>query len=118
MSETNRSAFSENSIAALGYITFAPAVLFLMLPRFNKSSYARFHCWQSILLNIAAFTVSVTLSLLAALALQHGAYFFLGVTRVMWGVWIGLWTSTAVLALNGQRFKIPLIGSIAEKASR
>jgi uncharacterized membrane protein len=117
VSETNRSAFSENGIAALSYITFVPAILFLILPRFNKSSYTRFHCWQSILLDISAFTVSVILSLLAAVALQNGAYFFLGLTRVMWGVWIGLWTSTAVLALHGQRFKIPLIGPIAEKAS-
>lgn len=118
MFETNRSAFSENGIAALGHIAFAPAILFLILPRFSKGSYVRFHCWQSILLNIAAFTVSVILSLLAVVALQHGAYFFLGLTKAMWGVWIGLWTSTAVLALNGQRFKIPLIGAIAEKASR
>jgi uncharacterized membrane protein len=82
VSETTRTNFSENSIAALAYITFVPAILFLILPRYNKSSYVRFHAWQSILLNIAAYVVSFTLTLFAVPALQHGAYFILGLTRV------------------------------------
>jgi len=112
VSETTRSGFSENSIAALAYITFIPAILFLILPRYNKSSYVRFHAWQSILLNIVAFVVSVVLSLLAEPALRHGAYFLLGLTRVMWGVWFGLW-----IALNGRRFKILFIGSLAQRTA-
>ncbi|MGA9669364.1 MAG: hypothetical protein WBQ94_09160 [Terracidiphilus sp.] len=118
MSDSTQSGFSENSIAALAYLTFVPAILFLILPRYNKSSYVRFHAWQSILLNIAAFVVSVVLSLLAEPALKRGAYFVLGVTRVMWGVWFGLWISTAVIALNGKRFKIPFIGPVAEKTAQ
>jgi uncharacterized membrane protein len=117
VSETTRTGFSENSIAALAYITFVPAILFLILPRYNKSSYVRFHAWQSILLNIAAFVVSVILTMLAVPALQHGAFFMLGLSRVMWGVWFGLWIATAMTALNGKRFRIPLLGAIAEKAS-
>ena len=117
MSETTRSGFSENSIAALAYITFIPAILFLILPRYNKSSYVRFHAWQSILLNIVAFVVSVVLSLLAEPALRHGAYFLLGLTRVMWGVWFGLWIATALTALNGRRFKILFIGSLAQRTA-
>jgi uncharacterized membrane protein len=115
--ESTKSGFSENTIAALSYLTFAPAVLFLILPRYNKSSYVRFHAWQSILLNIVAFVVSLALSLLAEPALKHGAYFILGVVRVMWGVWFGLWIATAIIALNGHRFKILFIGPLAERTA-
>lgn len=116
MSETTttRSGLSENGIAALAYITFVPAIFFLILPRYNKSSYVRFHCWQSILLNVAAFLVSVVLTLFAQPALHGGAYFILGLTRVMWGVWFGLWIATSISALNGKRFHIPVLGNLAE----
>jgi uncharacterized membrane protein len=118
VSESTRSEFSENTIAALSYLTFAPAILFLILPRYNKSSYVRFHAWQSILLNIVAFVISVALSLLAEPALKHGAYFILGLVRVMWGVWFGLWIATALTALNGRRFRILFIGPLAERTAR
>jgi uncharacterized membrane protein len=108
------SGLSENGVAALAYITFVPALFFLILPRYNRSSYVRFHCWQSILLDVAAFLVSVVLTLFAVPALHGGAYFLLGLTRVMWGVWFGLWISTSVLALNGKRFHIPVLGKLAE----
>jgi uncharacterized membrane protein len=111
---TTRSGLSENGIAALAYITFVPAIFFLILPRYNKSSYVRFHCWQSILLNVAAFLVSVVLTLFAVPALHGGAYFILGLTRVMWGVWFGLWIATSLSALNGKRFHIPVLGKLAE----
>ena len=114
MSERTRSGFSENGIAALAYITFVPAIFFLILPRYNQSKYVRFHCWQSILLNLAAFLVSVVLTLFAVPALRGGAFFLLGLTRVMWGVWFGLWIATSLAALNGKRFHIPILGKLAE----
>lgn len=77
----------------------------------------RFHAWQSILLDITAFVASVVLSLLAEPALKQGAYFISGLARVMWGIWFGLWIWTAIIALTGKRFKIYLIGSIAEKTA-
>ncbi len=58
MSETNPSGLSENGIAALSYITFIPAILFLILPRYNRSAYVRFHAWQSLLLNVVVFLLS------------------------------------------------------------
>jgi len=114
VSERTRSGFSENGIAALAYITFVPAIFFLILPRYNQSKYVRFHCWQSILLNVAAFLVSVVLTLFAVPALRGGAFFLLGLTRVMWGVWFGLWIATSLAALNGKRFHIPILGKLAE----
>jgi uncharacterized membrane protein len=124
MSETTlasaapRSGFSDNGIGAMAYITFVPAMFFLMLPRYKRRSYVRFHAWQSILLDLAAFTVSLFLSLLAQPALHRGAYYLLSATRVAWGLWFGLWIATALCALTGRRFHLPLIGRMAERLAR
>jgi uncharacterized membrane protein len=123
-SETNlapeiaRTGFSDNGIGALAYITFVPAMFFLMLPRYKHRSYVRFHAWQSILLDLAAFTVSLFLSLLAEPALHRGAYYLLNATRVAWGLWFGLWIATSLCALTGRRFHLPLIGRMAERLAR
>jgi len=115
VSETNQSGISENGIAALSYITFVPAIFFLLLPRYNRSAYVRFHAWQSILLNITVFLLSVILTYLAAPLMMSGAMFFLALTRILWAIWLGIWIVCAVAALNGKHLEIPLLGPLADK---
>jgi uncharacterized membrane protein len=115
--KSEQTGFSENTIGALSYITFVPALYFLIIPRYNKSSYVRFHAWQSILLDVVAFLVSMILSalVLPAMKSQSSAIFVLDVIRVMWGVWFGLWIVTAIAALKGHRFRIWIIGNLSER---
>jgi uncharacterized membrane protein len=116
--ETTRPGFSDNGIAALAYVTFVPAMFFLILKRYKNRSYVRFHAWQSIFLDLAAFTVSLVLSLLAQPALHRGAYYLLDATRVSWALWFGLWIATSLCALSGKRFHIPVIGRMAERMAK
>jgi len=113
----HKSGVSENFIAALAYVTFVPAVYFLIIPRYNKSSYIRFHAWQSLILDVFAFLVSVVLSILVAPAFHTApsATLVVDFIRVMWGVWFGLWVVTAIAALKGKKFKIWIIGNLAAK---
>jgi uncharacterized membrane protein len=115
--KTVRSGISENTIAALSYITFVPAIYFLIIPRYNKSSYIRFHAWQSLLLDVFAFLCSVILSILVLPAVHSETYaiYTLDFIRVMWGVWFGLWVVTAIAAMKGKKFKIWIIGNLAAK---
>ena len=53
------SGLTDNAAGAIAYFTFIPAVLFLVTEPYNKSSYVRFHAWQSILLFFGAFGVFV-----------------------------------------------------------
>ncbi len=115
MSENTSSGLSENGIAALAYITFIPAILFLILPRYNKNAYVRFHAWQSLLLNVATFLLSFILTYLVMPYMMSSAYTFLIITRVIWGLWLGTWVVWAIAALNGKRLKLPLLGALAEK---
>ena len=65
MSDTPQSGLSDNAAGAIAYLTFVPAIVFLVLPPYNTSPYVRFHAWQSIFLNVAAFAIYVVLAILS-----------------------------------------------------
>jgi len=115
MPETTQSAISDNAAAAISYITFVPAIIFLMLPPYNASAFVRFHAWQSIFLNIVAFVVSLALGIVMTMVLFFGGFLFLVFNRLIWLCWILLWILCVINAINGKRFKLPVIGALAEK---
>ena len=115
MTDTKRAELSENGIAALSYITFIPAILFLILPRYNRSAYVRFHAWQSLLLNVAAFLLSFIVTYLILPFMLREAVILLFIVRLIWGIWLAVWVVWAVAALNGKKLKLPLLGALADK---
>jgi len=115
MPEPNQSGLSDNAAGAIAYITIIPAIVFLVMPPYNSSPYVRFHAWQSILLNVAALLLSLVLSFVLIFSMVFGAFFFLALTRLVWLAWFVVWLVCILKALNGQRFKLPIIGDIAEK---
>ncbi len=110
MSSPKQSYSSENSLGALAYFALIPAIFFLLVPRYKKSAYVRFHAWQAI--GIAFATVVSTYVL--ALTVAWGPYVYMGVTL---GAWIGLaftcWLC-GMMALRGNSIKLPIIGAWAE----
>jgi uncharacterized membrane protein len=115
MTEANTTGLSDNGAGALAYVTIVPAIVFLVLPPYNASSYVRFHAWQSIFLNIAAILVSIVLSFLTVFSVMFGVFFFLMFTRLLWLAFFLIWVICLVKALNGERFKLPVIGDLAAK---
>lgn len=115
MSEPNPTGLSDNAAGALAYLTFVPAIVFLVLPPYNNSSYVRFHAWQSIFLSAAVFVVSLLLSFVLVFFMVFGPFILEVITRLIWLLWFALWIVCVVKALNGQRFKLPVIGDLAEK---
>jgi uncharacterized membrane protein len=115
MPKSIKSRFSENTIAALSYITFVPAIYFLIIPRYNRSAFIRFHAWQSLLLDAFAVIISLALSGLVLPAMKSEAVIVLGFVRAMWGLWFGLWIATSLSAIRGKEFKIWGIGSFAAR---
>ena len=67
MRASTQSGLSENAAGAIAYITFIPAIVFLMMPPYNGSSYVRFHAWQSLFLCVAAFLVNIFLDMIMIL---------------------------------------------------
>ena len=62
MTESNPVGLTDNAAGALAYVTIVPAIVFLVMPPYNTSSYVRFHAWQSIFLNIAAIIFYIACS--------------------------------------------------------
>lgn len=115
MTVTTRSGISDKAASTLSYFTFFPAVLFLLVPPYKESNLVRFHAWQSILLNIAAFVVEIIFGGIALLTIFLGSVVLIYSLRALSLIWIAVWVYCVFQAMKGNRFKIPLLGGIAEK---
>ena len=111
MTETTQTGLTDNTAGAVSYLTFIPAVIFLILAPYNTKPYVRFHSWQSILLNAAAFVVWIVLGFLTVFmaTIMPFGYFggygvwYLVVTAVRLALFI-VWLICVIKAANGERF--------------
>jgi uncharacterized membrane protein len=115
MSEVTHGSLSDNTAGAIAYLTFVPAIVFLLLSPYNTNRYVRFHAWQSLFLNLAGILISLLMSFALVLFLVFEANLLLTFKRLFWLTWLVLWLICVLKALNGQRFKIPILGALAER---
>jgi uncharacterized membrane protein len=113
MTETTQTGISDNGAGALSYVTVIPAIIFLIMPPYNKSSYVRFHAWQSIFLTVAWIGLFIVLAILARIPF-FGLFIFPVMLVVDLGMFI-VWLIVVLKALNGNRLKLPIVGALAEK---
>jgi uncharacterized membrane protein len=109
---TTQTGLSDNGAGALAYFTFVPAIIFLVMPPYNQSPTVRFHAWQSIFLNVAAFAIWIVLVILGRIPFV-GFFAFL----IMIAAWLAMfvvWLIVVLKAVNGQKLKLPIIGDLAE----
>lgn len=79
----------------------------------SKDSFVRFHAMQSILLSIAMVVVWFVFFIIMWVV---PFFFFLS-----WIFWLGLlaiWIIAMIKAYQGERFKLPIIGQMAENYSK
>jgi len=111
--QTAGSGLTDNVAGMLAYVTIIPAIIFLVMEPYNKNKFIRFHSFQCIFVGIVFFVLGVGLSILSVIP-------FLGLITVPLGVLllIGglvLWLILLLKANQGQMFKLPVIGDMAEK---
>ncbi|HXW90478.1 MAG TPA: hypothetical protein VEK33_08010 [Terriglobales bacterium] len=110
--------FRNNLAAALSYVSFVPAVIFLRLQSYNRNRLVRFHALQSIFLAITAVLAAIVLRILFALLslIPRLGYLFawLAVLVAVLAA-VTVWLVVMIKALQGERFKLPGIGSLAER---
>ena len=107
------SGMADNVAGMLAYVTFIPAIIFLVTPPYNQSRFVRFHSYQSIFFCVAVFAIQVVLSILTVVPLL---IFITGPLHLL--VALGalvLWIILLLKANQGQMFKLPVIGDLAEK---
>lgn len=110
-----RAGLSDASIAAIAYFTPVIPFFFLAIRRYNKRPYVRFHAWQSLLFNVFAMTFGCVLFYVLPFFKFLGLRFTVGLASVSASVVFLLWLWCVLSALNGKRFKLPLIGKWADE---
>ena len=117
MSEPNvtgaASGLSDDAASGIAYLTFIPAIIFLVVAPYNQSAKVRFHAWQSISLAIAWFIVWAALAIIGMIPFVN----FLDVILFP-ALGIGffiLWLIAMIQAFQGKSFRIPVLAQFAEK---
>jgi uncharacterized membrane protein len=109
----------DNLIAAVAYVTFIPAVFFVLIAPFKRNRFVRFHSFQSIFLTVATILAAIAMrilySLLALIPVLGYLLAWLATGVVLLG-WVILWLVLLVKALQGETLSLPWIGSLAERA--
>ncbi len=93
-SQSSTGGLTDNVAGMLAYVTPIPAIIFLVTAPYNRSRFIRFS-----ILSVIPFLVLITLPLHLI-------------------VWVGgfiLWIILLLKANQGQTFKVPVIGDMAEK---
>ena len=88
-------------------------LVFILIEKENK--FVRFHAMQSIVTFGALTVVAVAVSILAQIGALHWLFNIL--QAVVWVIWVVLWIVLMIKAYQGERFKLPIAGDIAEKNS-
>jgi uncharacterized membrane protein len=104
---------TDNVAGMLAYVTIVPAILFLVLEPYNKKRFVRFHSFQMIFFSVAWIVIWIALSFLGMIPVLGW------LTLLIWPL-LGLgglilWIILLVKANQGQMFKLPLVGDMAEK---
>jgi uncharacterized membrane protein len=113
------SFLKENVAGALAYFTIVPALLFLGLMPFKRNHFVRFHSFQSIYLLISGVLIALVMRLMfPLLTLIPWLGYQLAWLIVLLGLlaWTLLWAVAVVKAFQGELFKLPVIGGLAERA--
>jgi uncharacterized membrane protein len=114
MTDSNPSGLSDNAAGGLAYLTIIPAIVFLIVEPFKRSSYVRFHAWQSILFFVAWALIDILVGLVQNLV-PSTVFLTLTVMQLVGLALFIVWIFVFVSAFNGKRIKLPIIGEMAEK---
>jgi uncharacterized membrane protein len=106
------SGMADNVAGLLAYL-FIPAIIFLVLEPYKKSRFVRFHSFQCLFFAIAWFVLWFLLMIVATMPFVGTALFFLYPLISLAGLALGIFLM--VKAYQGQIFKLPVIGDLAEK---
>ena len=107
------SGLSDDAACGLAYLTFIPAVIFLVVAPYNTNPKVKFHAWQSIFLTAAWIAIWIVLTILTFVPFI--GLFLLPIHLVLVLGFFILWLIAIIKAFQGGKFVIPIIGPLAEK---
>lgn len=110
----------ENVASALCYLLgWLSGVFFLVVEPFNKNKTIRFHAFQSIFFNVGSIVFWIVFNIFTTILhrlLNYSLWFVISALSALVGLaFLGVWVFLMYKAYNRERFKIPVIGDLAEK---
>lgn len=104
---------TDNVAGMLAYFTIIPAIIFLVMEPYNRNRFIRFHAFQCLFFAVAWTVLWIALSIFAHIP-------FLGWLSIL--IWplillagFIVWIILVIKANQGQMYKLPFIGDMAEK---
>lgn len=99
---------SSNVAGLLCYVvTLITGILFLVLEPYNRDPFVRFHAFQAIFFCIGAMVVSIAVAMIPWVGWILSPFVALGL--------VVLWVVLMVQAYQNKKWKLPVIGDLAEK---
>ncbi len=104
---SSTAGLTDNIAGMLAYVTIIPAIVFLLLEPYNRNRFIRFHAFQCVFLCIVLVVIHVVLLAVPIIGWAISIFVNLGA--------LVLWIVLLLKAYQGQMFKLPIIGDLAEK---
>jgi uncharacterized membrane protein len=116
---TNKTSLGleENIAGALCYVlVWVTGIVFYVVENDNK--FVRFHAMQSILVFLPLSILSFIFGGAFGLFVYGTGWIFLAwISWALWAITVILWLILMIKAFQGEKFKLPVVGDIAEKNS-
>ena len=114
MSELNAPGLSDNAAGGIAYLTIIPAIVFLILAPYKRSSFVRFHAWQSIFFFVAWAVVRILVGFVQNL-IPPIVLLTVTIWQLLDLAFLVVLLVVMINAFNGKRIKLPVIGGLAER---
>jgi len=111
-------ALPENLAGALAYCTIIPATVFLLVEPYRKNRFVRFHSYQCIAVSLAALVAGALLRVVGFVVFfipRLGPLLVWLVSGIIILAFFAVWVVLVVKALQGEMFKLPVLGNFAEQ---
>ncbi|MDO8886563.1 DUF4870 domain-containing protein [Candidatus Oleimmundimicrobium sp.] len=115
--QTSSTGMDPKVAALLSYLFgWVSGLIFFLIEKEDK--YVRFHAMQSILLSVACIVIMIALNIILGILMFVAdifGIFFAIVSPLFSLAFFVLWIMLMVKAYQGEKWKLPIIGDMAEK---
>jgi len=111
-------ALPKSFAGALAYFTIIPAVTFLLIEPYSKNRFVRFHSYQCIAMSLVALVVGALLRVVGFVVFfipRLGPLLVWLVSGIIMLAFFAVWVVLVVKALQGEMFKLPVVGEFADR---
>jgi uncharacterized membrane protein len=110
---------SSNGAAAISYLTFIPAVVFLVMDPYRRDPFVRFHAIQCIGLTVVAVLIGIVLGVITVPLAMTGMWAMAHLLSELVNLaFLIIWLICIIQASQGKWFKLPVVGEFALKQSQ